>query len=175
MNKELVSNQSIKVHDSFAAFLGGPADVENFSISIIDAARLAGHLCPSIAGAFVMTRAAVKALFPKTNTCERGQVKIDVAGAANEGVLGPITQVMTYITGACAENGFGGLQGEFVRRNLLSYNSKKVSPGVFRFERIDTGEVIEVSYHPNRAKTSNSVTQIEAILTTPEVIEIHEV
>lgn len=173
---------SIEVHDGLAEYLGGPDAVEHFSLSILDAARLAGHLCPSVAGAFLVTRAAVLALFPDTKICERGLVTIDIPGGDTDGANGPIGHVLSYITGAWPESGFGGLGGEFVRRNLLRYNSKRLQVGQYRFQRIDTGAVVEISFYPNKAKVPESSntnfgeiwqTRVKAILNSPDVIEVH--
>lgn len=173
---------SIEVHDGLAAYLGGPGEVERFSLSILDVARLSGHLCPSVAGAYLVTRAAVLALFPDTKVCERGLLTIDVPGAETDGANGPIGHVMSYITGAWPESGFAGLRGEFARRNLLRYNSKKVQIGHYRFQRLDTGAVVEISYFPNKANVPASEnasfgemwqTRVKAILNSPDVIEVH--
>lgn len=174
----------IKIHDSLAAYLGGPSDVETFSLTLFDAARLAGHLCPSVAGAFLVTRAAVSALFPENQVCERGFISIDLQGGETEGVNGPIGHVMSYITGAWPDHGFAGIHGNFVRKNLMRYDSKRITKGHFRFERIDTGKVIEVSYFPSRAPMGNSEgttlgekwqNRVKEIISTPAVIEVFNI
>lgn len=182
MNNDGYVIPSIEIHDGLAEYLGGPYEVEHFSLSILDAARLAGHLCPSVAGAFLVTRAAVLALFPDTKICERGLMTIDIPGGDTDGANGPIGHVISYITGAWSENGFGGLGDDFVRRNLLRYNSKSLHLGQYRFQRIDTGAVVEISFHPNKAKVpaSNNTNfggiwqnRVKAILDSSDVIEIH--
>ena len=174
----------IKIHDPLAAYLGGPATVENFSITLMDAARLAGHLCPSVAGAFLVTRAAVLALFPETKVCERGMIAIDLRGGETEGVNGPIGHVMSYITGAWPGHGFAGIQGNFVRKNLMQYDSTRIKKGHFRFERIDTGKVVEVSYFPNLVPSTKPVSasfgekwqnRVKEIISSPDVIEVFEI
>lgn len=176
-------SESIEVHDSLAEHFGGPGEVVRFSISVFDAARLSGHLCPSVVGAFLVTRAAVRALFPDTHVCERGLLAIDIPGAETEGANGQIGNVMSYITGAWPTSGFSGLRGRFVRRNLLHYNSKKVAFGQYRFERLDSGKAVEISYHPGEAhmpepESSNYAQawqeRVRAILDSPDVVEVHE-
>lgn len=173
----------IRIHDSLAAHLGGPEEITNFSLSILDVARLAGHLCPSVAGAFLITQAAVNGLFPN-GVCERGLLQIDIPGSDSEGVNGPMAQVMSYITGAWPQTGFAGLHGQYVRKNLMHFNSDKVQKGHFRFTRLDTSQVIEVAYFPNRAEFSARGDEsfedlwqkrVSDILSAPQVIEVFEV
>lgn len=175
---------TIKIHDSLAAYLGGPGDIETFSLSVLDVAKLSGHLCPSVAGAFLATQAAVKALFPENETCERGLIAVDIPGDATEGANGPIGHVISFITGAWPEHGFGGLQGRFVRRNLMNYNSRRLVKGQFRFERLDTGKVVEISYYPFRVPRTeipgrsfgeNWQERVKAILAAADVIEVHPI
>ncbi len=51
------------------------------------------------------------------------------------------------IFGAWEKSGFGGLQGQFVRRGLLKYDSQLVSPGAFRFRNLKTGNIVDVSVY----------------------------
>jgi len=180
---ELSKTAAIEVHDALAEHFGGPSEVVRFSVSVLDAARLSGHLCPSVVGAFLVTRAAVEALFPDTHICERGQLAIDIPGDSADGANGQIGNVMSYITGAWSTSGFGGLRGKFVRRGLLRFNSKKVAFGQYRFERLDNGKVVEISYSPGNAElpaqesTEFAVAwqeRVRAILASPDVIKVHE-
>lgn len=142
-------NLNVKIHDEFADHIGGPDPIVDFEISVYDAAKLSGHLCPSVAGAFLMTRAAILALFPETNgVCKRGLLKVDIPYSNQDGATGPMSHVISYLTGAWDESGFGGLQGKFVRKKLLNFESPNVPEGSFRFERIDNHQAVEVSYHP---------------------------
>lgn len=174
---------TILIHDPLAEYLGGPADVESFSITLLDAARLSGHLCPSVVGAFLVTQAAIKVLFADNGICERGLIAVDIPGAENERANGPMGHVISYITGAWSESGFGGLGDQFIRRNLLRFNSKRLTQGQFRFERLDTGKVVEVSYFPSRAKphppkdsSFQSMWQqrVSDILSSDNVVEVHK-
>lgn len=143
----------IRVRDPLAEFLGGPGDVAEFELSVLDAARLSGHLCPTVAGAFLGARAAIHALFPDTGVCVRGEIEIDLPGRADEGVTGPISHVLSFITGAWDASGFKGLgKGRFSRRNLLHFGSSRCEGADYRFERRDTGAVVLVFYHPERAE-----------------------
>ncbi len=60
----------VLTHDPFAATLGAARDgVLEYHYE--DAVRLAGHSCPTVAGAFLMGRAALAALYPE-EPAERG-------------------------------------------------------------------------------------------------------
>ena len=48
---------AIAVYDALAAFLGA-CDDGLITYRYIDAVRLAGHSCPTVAGAYLMTRRA---------------------------------------------------------------------------------------------------------------------
>lgn len=52
----------IPTHDPFAAMLGAARD-GRFDYHYLDAVRLAGHSCPTVAGAFLIGRAALAALY----------------------------------------------------------------------------------------------------------------
>jgi hypothetical protein len=175
----------VQVYDPLAEYLGGPAEAVRFSISILDAARLSGHLCPSVAGAFLATQAAIKALYPETETCVRGQIEVDLPGMPNEGAMGPISHVISYITGAWSGSGFAGINGQYSRRDLMHFHSPRCIHGGYRFERTDTGQVVHVHYNPGLAphpkgsgtRAADSFerawqARVSAILATPEVIEV---
>lgn len=154
----------IPVHDSLAADLGGPAEVIDFSITLLDAARFSGHLCPSVLGAFLATRAAVAQLFPETGICQRGLIAVDVPHAVSQGATGPMAQVVSYVTGAWGESGFGGLGGgRHGRRNLLRYSSERCRGGAWRFQRLDNNKTAHVSYHPERALTTEVRAALEKL------------
>lgn len=118
------------------------------SYGLEDAAKNAGHVCPAVTGAYLMTRAALNAIKaeyeanPKpseTSTYDyedkvlyRGGVKITMSGAENKGNgANAMANVMSGITGAQMESGFKGGPGyPFAnRQNLLTYDSNlKFSP-----------------------------------------------
>ena len=131
----------ITMRDPLAALLGA-ADDGLIDYRYIDAVRLAGHSCPTVAGAYLMARAAMRVLYPD-GPAERGGVTVHMAGAESEGVNGVITQVFTLITGAAAANGFHGIAGQFARQSLLQFSTPAVGPGL-RVHRTDTGEGVSV-------------------------------
>lgn len=176
----LKTNPVIRIHEPLSQHLGGPPETIDFELSLLDCARLSGHLCPTITGAFLMTKAAVEALFPDTKACVRGLLEVELASQADEGVTGPISHVMSYITGAWDHSGFKGLQGGLhSRKYLMRFGSGVCAKGQARFTRVDTRASVVVSYHPERALLENDeepggdwLALINLILTTPSTIKI---
>lgn len=133
----------IRVRDPLAQFLGAARDGV-LEYGYADAVRLAGHSCPTVASAFLMARAALRALYGDALP-ERGGVRVALREAAQEGVTGVIANVLSLLTGAALDTGFKGIGGRFDRRNLLAYDA--AVSGQVRLARIDTGEAVDVSTH----------------------------
>lgn len=131
----------ITLRDPLADFLGA-AEGGLMEYSYLDAVHLAGHSCPTVAGAYLLARAALQALYPD-QPAERGAIEVHMPGPEDEGVNGVIAQVLTLITGAAADNGFHGIGGHFVRQSLLSYADAARS-GDIRFTRRDNGKTVSV-------------------------------
>lgn len=129
---------SIIVHDSLAQFLGAASD-GLITYRYIDAVRLAGHSCPTVAGAYLMARRALNLLYPD-QVAERGAVQITFSAAIDDGVTGVIGSVLGLVTGAAGAGGFKGIAGKFRRQNLMQF-ATGVSPEV-RFERTDNGAFV---------------------------------
>jgi len=146
---ELKSN-TIKVYEPFSDFLLGTDVEKNFEISLLDTVRFAGHACPSIVGAFLVTQRAVSELWPDTKICVRGDLQVELAGAPTEGATGPIANVFSYITGAWGETGFPGLRGQFARRDLLKFSVQDLPNKSYRFKKMSNGLSVVVHYDPNR-------------------------
>lgn len=137
----------IVLRDPLAEFLGA-ADGGVFEYRYVDAVRLAGHSCPTVASAFLMTRAALAALYGDALPV-RGEIRVDLAHAQDAGVTGVIASIATLITGATADTGFRGLAGQFNRRNKLYFNQPLVQ-GELRFTRLDSGAAVEVAADMSR-------------------------
>ena len=132
----------ITLRDPLAEFLGA-AEGGLMEYHYVDAVRLAGHSCPTVAGAYLMARAALRALYPDAPAV-RGAVSVQIPGPADEGVNGVIAQVFTLLTGAAADNGFHGIGGHFVRQDLLAY-AEATQAGDIRVTRGDTGKAVSVA------------------------------
>lgn len=132
----------VRVHDALAEFLGA-AEGGVVEYGYEDAVRLAGHSCPTVAGAYLMARAALRTLYPDSLP-ERGAVAVTMHAAESEGTTGVIAQVFTLLTGAAASNGFHGIGGRFTRSGLLHYGGDG-APAIARFRRVDGGASVQVS------------------------------
>lgn len=130
------------VRDPLAELLGA-ADDGLIEYGYPDAVRLAGHSCPTVAGAYLMARTGLRALYPDA-VPERGGVVVTMGAAEVEGTTGVIAQVFTLITGAAANNGFHGIGGQYVRHNLLRYGGGDRS-SIASFRRADTGDTVHLS------------------------------
>lgn len=132
----------IALRDPLGAFLGAFAGgvVE---YGYLDAVKLAGHSCPTVAGAYLMTAQGLAALYGDSLP-ERGGIRIEFRDDAARGVTGVIAGVVSLITGARRDDGFKGIAGRFDRRGLLHFNVP--GPGEMRFTRLDTGAAVDVSY-----------------------------
>ena len=131
----------ISVRDPLARFLGAAED-GIIEYRYADAVKLAGHSCPTVASAYLMTRAALAALYPDT-LAERGGIRVELREDRLEGVAGVVANVASLITGATQDTGFKGIGGRFDRRNLLFFGADM--PGQLRFTRTDTGATVNVS------------------------------
>ncbi len=132
----------ITVHDPLAQLLGS-AEGGLLEYGYEDAVRLAGHSCPTVAGAWLMTVRALRALYGEAPP-ERGDVLVGFADGALDGVTGVIANVVSLVTGATTDTGFKGLAGQFDRRQLLSFDREL--PGEIAFTRRDTGATVVASY-----------------------------
>jgi hypothetical protein len=131
----------IPTRDPFAEMLGAARDGV-LEYSYVDAVRLAGHSCPTVAGAFLIGRAALAALYPE-GPAERGTIGVHMPAPEHEGTTGVMAQVLTLITGAAADNGFHGIQGRFRRKGLLSFAEQREGEAII-FSRLDTGTKVAV-------------------------------
>ncbi len=90
----------ITVRDPLARFLGAAEDgVVEYTYT--DTVKLAGHSCPTVASAYLMTRAAMRALYPSA-VPERGGIRVELRGDRLEGVTGVVANVASFLTGAQA-------------------------------------------------------------------------
>lgn len=145
----------IRVHEPLAEALAGSPDEIDFELSLLDVARMSGHCCVAVTGAFLVTQAAINKLFPD-GICIRGDLQVDLPSATTPAATGPVANVIAYLTGAWADTGFQGLSGKHIRKNLLRLNSPEIEPHTFLFKRISTGAVASVRFLPQKA-TANAI------------------
>ncbi|MDR4507669.1 MAG: hypothetical protein MRJ65_05440 [Candidatus Brocadiaceae bacterium] len=142
--------ETIKIKDPLAVALGAIDKSEAFVFNYMDAVKLAGHSCPAVSGAYKLTLLALKKLYGK-EVPTRGGIRVTFKGGVDYKVNGPISQVVTLITGAAGETGFKGLGGgRFNRNNLLSFDesveAEKDAVCTVLFERMDNNKKIEITY-----------------------------
>ena len=137
--------QPIVVQDGLSDFLGASKEGV-LEFSYLDIVKSAGHSCPTVLGAYLMTQAALEALY-KDELPQRGEIKVAFQEMVTDGVTGVISNVVKNITGATVNEGFKGLAGNFDRRYLLSFEQK--IKGDIRFTRRDTNESVDVFYEPS--------------------------
>ena len=137
--------ETIKVVDPLSNALGA---FENgmYEISYLDVVKSAGHSCPTVAGAYIITQAALNALYPNERAL-RGNIKVEFKEAMEDGVAGVISNVVSQITGATETSGFKGLAGRFARHSLMSFSTDTNASG--RFTRVDSGKRVDVTYNPS--------------------------
>lgn len=134
----------ITLHDSLAELLG-TAERGLIEYGYPDAVKLAGHSCPTVAGAYLMTLKALGALYPD-RLPERGDIRVDLKAAQADGTAGVVAAVAGLLTGAAGEGGFKGFGGRHARHGLLRF-----SAGIdaeLRFTRGDTQASVTASYRP---------------------------
>lgn len=145
--------RTIRMYDPLAEFLGALED-GLIEYTYLDAVKLAGHSCPTVAGAYLATLKALEHLYPGT-TPQRGDIKVSFREAGTSGVTGVMANIATLITGATQDTGFKGIGGKFDRRNLLFFDA--AIPGEICFERRDTGIAVSTTYHPEIVPPNSSM------------------
>jgi len=137
--------ESIKVVDPLSNVLGA---FENgmYEFNYLDVVKSAGHSCPTVAGAYIITQSALNALYPNERAV-RGNIKVEFAEAMEDGVAGVIGNVVSQITGATDKSGFKGLAGKFARHSLMSFSTDINASA--RFTRVDSGKSVDVTYNPS--------------------------
>ena len=136
---------TIEMIDPLADLLGAATD-GRFIYKYADAVKLAGHSCPTVAGAFLMTKQALAHLYGEEIPV-RGNIRVNIRDAVDDGVTGVIGNVIGLITGAAGPGGFKGIGGQFNRAGLLNYSSRQIRE--VHFTRLDNGQSIGADYDPS--------------------------
>lgn len=159
--------ETIKVKDPLSNVLGAFENGE-YKFSYLDVVKSAGHSCPTVAGAYIMTLSALKALYPNERAV-RGDIKVEFKESMEDGVAGVIGNVISHITGATDKSGFKGLQGKFARHSLMSFNSNVNSSA--RFTRISNSKSVDVVYNPDSVMPNPDMQPLMAKMTKGEATE----
>ena len=137
--------ETITLLDPLSRVLGSFTDGK-ITFTYKEIVKLAGHSCPTVGGAYLMTVRALEVLYPE-GLPVRGHIKVAFKEDEQDGVAGVIANVISDITGATETSGFKGLNGNFARHSLMSFNADIESSA--RFTRTDTGESVDAYYNPN--------------------------
>jgi hypothetical protein len=133
----------LRVFDPLSHFLGA---VEGGIIeyTYLDVVKLAGHSCPTVAGAYLMTVKALGHLYGGALPV-RGEIEVHARDGATDGTTGVVANVAALLTGAARETGFKGIAGRFDRRDLLFFGATVDSELGFR--RRDTGAAVQATFN----------------------------
>lgn len=132
----------LRMYDPLAHFLGA-ADGGVIVYSYLDVVKLAGHSCPTVVSAYLMTLRGLQRLYGETLPV-RGDIEVYFRDPEASGVIGVMASVVSFLTGAAREGGFKGLNGRFDRRNLLGFEAP--IDGQIGFRRRDTGAAVQVRF-----------------------------
>jgi hypothetical protein len=135
----------IILYDPLSDFLG-VCEEGKIEIDYLDCVKQAGHSCPTVAGAYLMTMIGLKMLYG-SELPVRGNIYVRLKGKRAEGTIGVIGNIISFIVGAGGEEGFKGIQGKFPRNNLLAYNQEMM--GEVTLTRIDNNLSVSLSYDPS--------------------------
>jgi len=140
--------EKIIVHDELCKFLGVNEDgVLEFSYA--DIVKSAGHSCGTVSGAYLISLEGLKELYSNEELPERGMIKVELKKTEEEENTGVVGFVLSNITGATTNYGFGGSPtGKFNRRGTLIYGSNIKQDVVLT--NIKTGEKVGIDYKPQR-------------------------
>lgn len=137
----------IRLKDPLAYILGA-MDADGVLVyRYADVVKMAGHSCISVAGAYMVTVKALRALYGEELPV-RGDIRVTIKGGPADLAYGPMAQVISLITGASGETGFAGLGRKFGRKNKLVFDKDDFQHNTFIFQREDTGKAVRIVYNP---------------------------
>ncbi|KMQ49920.1 hypothetical protein CHISP_3134 [Chitinispirillum alkaliphilum] len=145
----------IRMKEPLAELLGAfeAFGCDEFEYRFEDLIKVAGHVCPTVSMAYLLCRYGLRELY-NDKVPVRGDVSVLMPGKPDEGVLGVIGQVLSFITGASMDTGFKGISGHHKRKNLLRYSGKS-EKGIqrFIFKRLSAEKQIEIIVFPHLLPT----------------------
>lgn len=148
----------IALYDPLAEFLGAAED-GILEYRYLDAVKLAGHSCPTVAAAYWATCKALNFLYPDA-TPVRGDIRVEFSQDSSSGVTGVIANVVSMLTGAMSDSGFKGIGGRFDRREKLFFAVEMHSE--MRYTRLDTKQTVQVKANLQRVPASPRLSRLMA-------------
>jgi len=138
---------TITLYDDLSQFLGVNDD-GIIELSYIDIVKTAGHSCATVAGAYLVALKGLEALY-EDEVAKRGNIKVEIKKAPTEDNAGVVGCVLSNITGATTDYGFGGIPtGKYNRRGTL-FLGADIKCDV-RLTRLDTDKSVEINYKPQK-------------------------
>jgi len=145
---------TIKLYDDLSEFLGA-SDDGIIEFSYADIVKSAGHSCATVAGAYIMAMEGLKVLYPDSLP-KRGKIKVELNKDTKVDNTGVVGFVLSIITGATTDFGFGGIPtGKFNRRDTLSFNIDMEYN--VAFTDIETNKKVCVKYMPKKVVDPMSI------------------
>ncbi len=139
--------EGIVLEDELAKFLGVNKNGK-IEITYLDIVKVAGHSCATVSGGYLIALKGLKALYAD-EIPRRGEIMVELKKSPTDDNTGVVGCILSDITGATTDYGFGGIPGgKFNRRDLLFYNAP-IDTDV-RFTRLDTKKQIGINYHPEK-------------------------
>ncbi|WP_336135393.1 hypothetical protein [Natronomonas amylolytica] len=139
----------IEIRDPVAEALGVLEPGDPFVVTYRDAVKEAGHSCPTASGAYRIVQLGLDALYPDSYPV-RSDIEVRAPRSRDDATYGVMSRIISYVTGATEDDGFGGLAGGYGgRRDLLCFDAfdADTADPTFRFRRTDTDETVQVTYH----------------------------
>lgn len=168
--------EPIKMKDPLAVVLGAMDKGDVFAFTYADAVKFAGHSCPAVAGAYKSTQMALRALYGDEIPV-RGNIKVAFKGDVDYKVNGPISQVVTFITGAAPESGFKGFgtAGKYGRYHLMIFDRDHVpdpkATCSIVFQRVDNGKKTEVTYYAESVPANERMDKLISLVLSGKASE----
>ena len=157
----------IEIRDPVAEALGVLEPGDPFVITYTDAVKEAGHSCPTASGAYRIAQLGLDTLYPDEEPV-RSKIEVKAAGSRDDATYGVMSRIISYITGAAEDDGFGGLAGGYGgRRDLLLFDTfePNTPEPTYRFRRTDTDETVQVTYHVGNVPDSGpAIGNLQGIL-----------
>ena len=143
----------IRLYDPLSDFLGALKEGE-VEVTYLDCVKLAGHSCPTIAGAYLLAAKGLAALYGDTLP-RRGSIKVEMKENEDAGVTGVTATILSFILGAGGVGGFKGILGQFSRNDLLFFGSS-INAEV-RLTCLNTMKSVDLSYDPSLVKADEKM------------------
>jgi formylmethanofuran dehydrogenase subunit E len=147
----------IRIIDPMAVVAGSmPEGANIITIKLTDLAVYSGHICPSMAAGYMLTKKAMNALYPNSIP-QRGQIRVSAMAPTD------LMDVASYITGARAFYG----RDEINAYDLVvdpSLKPKQRGQYVMVFQRKDTGKTVKAVYDKFKLIPEKNVKEVKVFL-----------